>query len=350
MTIRVLQAMAGAEQGGAEAFFERLVGALHRAGVQQHVLIRRNAERAARLREAGLAPIELPFGGAFDFTTKRQFAREIGKFKPHVVMTWMNRATAMCPAGDFVHVARLGGYYDLKYYRSCDHLIGNTEDIVNYLVREGWPAERAHYVPNFVEVDPQAAPMSRAAHYTPNTAPLVVAMGRLHENKAFDTLIKAMARVPNAYLWLAGDGPQRAALEQMAQVEGIKPRTRFLGWQKEVSPLLAAADLFVCPSRHEPLGNVVLEAWACGTPVVAADAQGPGMLIDHGRNGLLVPVDDVASMAQAIGWMLGNPDSAAEMAAAGRAAFEENYSSEIVIGRYRAFFDQVVAAAGIPDA
>jgi len=350
VTIRVLQAMAGAEQGGAEAFFERLVIALHRAGVQQHVLIRRNPERAERLRAAGLTPIELPFGGALDFSTKRQFAKEIAKFKPHVVMTWMNRATAMCPKGDFVHVARLGGYYDLKYYRSCDHLIGNTEDIVNYLVREGWPAEKAHYVPNFVDADPAVEPMPRAAHWTPNTAPLVVAMGRLHENKAFDTLIKAMGRVPNAYLWLAGDGPEREALEHLAQVEGIKPRTRFLGWQEDVSPLLAAADLFVCPSRHEPLGNVVLEAWACGTPVVAADSQGPGMLIDHGHTGILVPVDDVAAMAQGIAWMLDNPDAAGEMAAAGRAVFEQSYSAATVIARYQAFFHQVVAEAGLAEA
>ncbi len=341
MTKRILQAMAGAEQGGAEAFFERLVIALHRDGVQQHVLIRRNPARAERLRAVGLNPVELPFGGMLDFATGRAFSREIAKFKPHVVMTWMNRATAMCPKGNFTHVARLGGYYDLKYYRSCDHLIGNTPDIVNYLVREGWPADRAHYVPNFVDVDADAPPMPRSAHWTPPTAPLVVAMGRLHENKAFDTLIKALARVPNAYFWLAGDGPEREKLEKLALSEGIKPRTRFLGWQTDVSPLLAAADLFVCPSRHEPLGNVVLEAWARGTPVVAADAQGPGMLIDHGRTGLLVPVDDVSAMAQAIAWMLDNPEAARTMAAAGYAAFEKDYSAPTVIARYRAFFDQV---------
>jgi glycosyltransferase involved in cell wall biosynthesis len=208
-------------------------------------------------------------------------------------------------------------------------------------VREGWAADRAHYVPNFVDVDPEAPPMSRQAHWTPTTAPLVVAMGRLHPNKAFDTLIKAMARVPNAYLWLAGDGPERENLEKLALSEGIKPRTRFLGWQKDVSSLLAAADLFVCPSRHEPLGNVVLEAWARGTPVVAADAQGPGMLIDQRHNGLLVPIDDVSAMAQAIDWMLDNPDQAQAMAAAGREAFLRDYSAPIVIARYRGFFEQV---------
>lgn len=350
MTIRVMQAMAGAEHGGAEAFFERLVIALHRDGLHQHVLIRRNPARAERLRAAGLIPVELPFGGAFDFTTKRQFAREIAKFKPHVVMTWMNRASLMCPKGDFVHLARLGGYYDLKYYRGCDHLIGNTPDIVDYLVREGWEADRAHYVPNFAEVDTDATPMSRAAHYTPQHAPLVVALGRLHENKAFDVLLRAISKVPDAYLWLAGDGPEREKLEAMALSLGIKPRTRFLGWQDDVSPLLAAADVFVCPSRHEPLGNVVLEAWARGAPVVAAEAQGPGMLIDHGKTGLLVPVDDAAAMSQAIAWMLSNRDAAQEMAAAGKAAFDAEFRAPVVISRYRQLFESLAASTAGLDA
>jgi len=333
--------MAGAPQGGAEAFFERLVIALHHHGIQQHVLIRENAERAARLRAEGLIPVELPFGGAFDFKTKRRFQAEIQKFSPHVVMTWMNRATKMCPKGDFVHAARLGGYYDLKYYKNCDHLIGNTPDIVNYLVREGFAVNKAHYVPNFVHVNRNVEPIPRSEYWTPEHAPLVVAMGRLHENKAFDVLIKAMARVPDAYLWLAGDGPEREALEALALSVGIKPRTRFLGWQDDVSPLLAAADIFVCPSRHEPLGNVVLEAWAQSTPILAADSQGPGMLINHGENGLLVPVDDVKNMAQSMAWMLDNPEACRDMAAQGLASYEQNFSEDIVIARYCDFFQNV---------
>jgi len=335
--------MAGAEHGGAEAFFERLVVALHHHGVHQHVLIRENTDRAERLRKEGLLPVELPFGGAFDFSTKRGFNREIKKFQPHVVMTWMNRATSMCPAGAFMHVARLGGYYDLKYYRSCDHLIGNTPDIVNYLVREGWPAEAAHYVPNFVHVNKVSAPVKRSTYWTPEHASLIVAMGRLHENKAFDTLIKAMGRVPNAYLWLAGDGPEREKLEALALAEGVKPRIRFLGWQDNVADLLAAADVFVCPSRHEPLGNVVLEAWAQGVPILAADSQGPGMLIDHGTNGMLVPVDDAMSMAQGLTWMLENPEASAEMAKQGHATFAKDFSEGVVIEQYCNFFRQVSA-------
>lgn len=338
--MRVIQAMAGAEFGGAEAFFVRLVIALHKAGLDQKVIIRENLQRARTLRAAGIEPVQLPFGGRLDFATGRGMKREIKNFKPDVVMTWMNRATRMCPTGDFTKVARLGGYYDLKYYADCDHLVGNTEDIVHYLGKEGWPEEKAHYLPNFV-ADHQAEPESKEDLYTPAGAPVILALGRLHENKAFDTLIKAVSRVPNVYLWIAGEGPERDTLEKLAEKVAIRPRVRFLGWREDVAALYAAADLFVCPSRHEPLGNVVIEAWAQHKPVIAADALGPGTLIDHGETGLLFPVDDDKMLADAIKYMFAVPDEAMRMAAAGRQQFEQNFTEEVVVKRYLDFFEKV---------
>jgi hypothetical protein len=160
--MRILQAMAGAQYGGAEAFFTRLVTALHRAGLEQRILIRPNEAREKALAAHGIEPVKVAFGGAWDFQSRRAFQREIRDFGPDIVMTWMNRASHFCPKGDFVHIGRLGGYYDLKYYRNCDHLIGNTEDIVQYLVDAGWPRERAHYLPNFV-TGKKGTPVSRSA-------------------------------------------------------------------------------------------------------------------------------------------------------------------------------------------
>jgi len=340
--MRVLQAMAGAPHGGAEAFFMRLVPALQRAGIQQLVVIRRNAERAAKLREAGIEPVEASFGGRLDVITPLVLRREIRGFKPHIVMSWMNRATQMCPRGNFVHVSRLGGYYDLKYYQACDHLIANTEDIRDYLVNEGWPAEKAHYLPNFAD-GAAAAPARRADLYTPERGQLILALGRLHPNKAFDVLIQALVRLPEAYLWIAGEGPLRDELEVLAQRVGVKPRVRFLGWRDDVAALLAACDVFVCPSRHEPLGNVVLEAWAQGKPVVAADAVGPGMLIDPMESGILVPVDDAAAMAGAIRAVFEDDDLRARIARGGRAIFEARFSERVVVAKYIAFFEGLLA-------
>lgn len=332
--------MAGAEFGGAEAFFVRLAIALNRTGLEQKVVIRKNPARAALLRHGEVEPIELPFGGRMDFSTTRALKREIKEFQPDVVLTWMNRATSMCPKGDFVHAARLGGYYDLKYYAACDHLIGNTQDIVEYLVEHDWPAEKAHYLPNFV-FDEDAEPLTRREFYTPNDVPLIVALGRLHENKAFDVLLSALARVPNAYLWLAGDGPLKEELQKQAEVLGIKPRVRFLGWRDDTAALLKTADLFVCPSRHEPLGNVVIEAWAQGLPVVAADSMGPGTLIENMESGVLVPIDDEILMARAIRGVLDDEDLARRIAENGYQTYQDNFTEARVVEQYLEFFKKV---------
>jgi glycosyltransferase involved in cell wall biosynthesis len=338
--MRLLQAMAGARHGGAETFFVRLAIALERAGEEQRVLIRRDRERAALLRRGGVAVRELPFGGVFDWRTRSDFRRAVAEFRPQVVLTWMSRATEACPRGDFVHVARLGGYYDLRYYRRCHHLIANTRDIVAYLERKGWPAERTHYLPNFV-VSEKAAPLSRAALSTPDDAPLALALGRLHANKAFDVLLDALARLPRLHLWLAGEGERRASLERQAARLGLGERLRFLGWRDDVAALLAAADLLVCPSRHEPLGNVILEAWAAGVPVVAAASEGPSALIADESSGLLVPVDDAAALAHAMDRVATDKALRSRLVAGGRAAHEAEFGEARVVALYRDFFKKV---------
>jgi glycosyltransferase involved in cell wall biosynthesis len=261
--------MAGGEVGGAEAFFVRLAGGLDRAGVDQRLVVRRHPARAALLRDAGLDPVELAFGGWLDATTTRRLGAEIADFAPDVVLSWMSRASRFCArarrVGGPVLIARHGGDYKLKYYRGCDHLIGNTPEIVDRLRHRGWPAERAHFIPNFVDAAPAEA-VSRQALETPPGVPVLLALGRLHRNKAFDVAIQALAELPEAVLWIAGDGKEKAALAALAERLGVADRVRWLGWRDDVAALLAAADVLVCPSRIEPLGNVIIEAWAHGRP------------------------------------------------------------------------------------
>jgi len=339
---RLLQVMAGAQHGGAEAFFCRLAIALQRAGQVQSVAIRQNPDRAATLRAASVVVTELPFGGWLDFTTRPALKRLIRAFEPDCALTWMNRASAALPAGPFIRIARLGGYYDLKYYRRSDHLIGNTRDIVDYLIRQGWPAARAHYLPNFVDAT-AAAPLDRARFDTPDDAPLVLALGRLHNVKGFDVLLHALAQRPEAYLWLAGEGPERRRLEAQAQTLGIAGRVRFLGWQADTAPLYGAADAVVCASRAEPLGNVVIEAWARHVPVIATRTPGPLSLIEDSQSGVLVPIEDADALASALGRVLGDAEFSENLAAAGWERYQAAFTERAVVQSYRDFFEQVRA-------
>jgi glycosyltransferase involved in cell wall biosynthesis len=324
--------MAGAPIGGAEAFYERATIALHQAGDQVLPVIRRDAERAARLRTAGLQPVELAFGGALDVLTKPRLGRVLRDFKPDVVMAWMQRAARFTPQGPWTLIGRFGGYYDLKYFRHCDHLVANTHDLVRSIAARGWPAECVHYLPNFADDFSGAVPADVPA---PSSTPKLLAMGRLHPNKGFDVLLRAIALLPRGHLYLAGAGPEEAALRALAAELGIMDRVTFLGWRRDIGALLAAADIFICSSRHEPLGNIVLEAWSAAKPVIAAAAQGPVELIRDGANGLLVPLEDAPAMAAAIGTLADDPVQAAELGAAGRARFAAEFAEAPVMARWR---------------
>ena len=340
--MRVMQAVAGAAHGGAETFFVSLVLALHRAGLEQLAVIRRNALRSERLRAGGVEPVELRFGGPLDLATPRALKRLARGFRPDVVVTWMSRASRLFPKGDDVRIARLGGYYDLKYYKGVDHLVGITPEIVDYVVREGWPRECAHYVPNFVELG-ATAPVARADHATPERVPLVLGLGRLHVNKAFDVLLRAVAGVAEIYLWLGGEGPERARLEALAKELRIGDRVRFLGWRTDLAALYAAADICVFPSRYEPFGIITLEAWAAGVPLIAASAAGPAGVVRPGEDALLVPIDDADALAAALCDLVRDGDLRRRLAAAGHKRWQDDFTEAAAVRNWSALFHQVAS-------
>ena len=345
--MRLIQIMASKQRGGAEAFFARLCAALaggpvHQSSVHQTIVIRRGAACRTDLAAAGLAAIEMPFLFNGDPFTRGRLARLFASSAPDVVLSWMSRAASTCPRGRFVQVGRLGGYYDLKYYAACDHLIANTRDIADYVVGHGWPRDRVHYLPNFVDERPAPA-IDRAQLATPADAPVILALGRLHSDKAFDVLLAALAELPRAHLWLAGEGPLDAALKQLAHKLGVSERVHFLGWRSDVTALLGAADCLACPSRIEPLGNVILEDWVGRRPVVAAASNGPRGLIRSGETGLLVPLEDAKALAEALGRVLGDKALAADLAGRGRAEYEAQFSRTAVTARYLDFLTKVAA-------
>ena len=195
-----------------------------------------------------------------------------------------------------------------------------------------------HYLPNFAP-DLHATPVGRQALELPD-GKLILALGRLHPNKAFDVLIRAVALVPGAHLLIAGEGPEREPLAALGR-EVLPGRLMLPGWRQDTAALLAAADVLVCSSRIEPLGNVVIEAWSAGRPVVAAASAGPRELIRPDVDGLLVPVEDPSALGEAIRRVLDDPARAAALATAGRARYETEFAETPVLARWRAFLGSV---------
>ena len=340
----VLHLLGTAGDGGAETYFVDLITALRRAGVSEAAAIRAHPGREAALKAAGVPVKTLRFGGPIDILTRTAVAGYGRLQGARLMLAWMNRAARHTPKGPWARIGRLGGYYNLKYYKGFDELVANTEDIAEWIVGQGWPAGRVRCIPNFAAAPPDGGPLDRASLNTPAGAPLLLAMGRLHESKAHDVSLQALVEIPDAFLWIAGVGPLEVKLKAMAEALGVADRVRFLGWRTDPSALYRAADVCVFPSRYEPLGNVVIQAWAHGLPVVAAASQGPGALIEDGRDGVLIPVDDAGALAAGVRRLLAEPRLAAAFAERGLGRVAAEFSETAVVAQWKTLFADYGAA------
>lgn len=159
--------------------------------------------------------------------------------------------------------------------------------------------------------------------------PLLLGLGRLSQEKGFDRLVRAipevLARVPDATLLLAGEGPERAALERLAAAAAPPERIQFLGRVEDVANLLRAVNVVCVPSRSEGLGLAAIEAMAAGVPVVAAAVGGLLEVVEDGVTGRLAAPDGLAAR---IAELLQNEEQARAMGAAARARAEAFFSLE----------------------
>jgi len=341
--MKILHIMAGRRNGGAETYCADVILSLHQAGLDQCVVMPAAAPRFAELKAAGVrcAPnvlnIALPTWQRFQVT--RLMARE----QPDIVHCWMRRAASLAPATRKPVIGWFGGYYDPKRFARCTHFVGVTRDIVAHMVKNGVPEPRARFIPTFPDIVP-ADPVARSTLSTPPDAKVLLTLSRLHQKKGLDTLLRALAGLPGAIAWLAGDGPLFKELEALADGLGVRERVRFLGWRTDRSALLQAADVCVLPSRYEPFGTVILEAWAAGKPLVACASAGPAAHVADGVTGLLSPIDDAEALRDNLQRVISDPDLARRLTAAGRAAYLGSYTREAVTSQWLDYYADLSTA------
>lgn len=234
--------------------------------------------------------------------------------------------------------------------RLTDHYVAVSNDLMDEGVRAGiFHASKVTVIPNGLK--PDHAPRSfdalakRQVLGIPQDCPVIGTITRFEPQKANDDLLHAVAlvsrRFPNLVTIIAGDGPQRAALEDLTTKLGLTERVRFLGWRSDAVELLGALDVFCMSSRWEGCPMVLLEAMAMSRPVVATDIGGVREIVVHEKTGLLVPPGDSEALAAAILRLLNTGHQREQMGTAGRHRVEREFSTERMLSAYASLYDKL---------
>jgi glycogen synthase len=247
---------------------------------------------------------------------------------------------------DRSHTMRTGLRWGLRYARTVTGC--STFTLQDARDRFGLGALDGVMVPNGVVVD--VGPADPAWEGRPSR-PYLLCLGRVVEKKGFDLLLAAYAGVPaeerSVDLVVGGDGSSLAGLRRQAEQLGVGDQVWFPGRlsREEVASAMAGATVFVMPSRLEPFGIVILEAWRAGTPVVATSRGGPPEFVHDGDDGVLVDPFDTAAFTAVLRMLLADPAGRTRIGAAGRsrcAAFDWT----VVAGTYRDLYAELLAPRG----
>lgn len=214
------------------------------------------------------------------------------------------------------------------------------------------PAGKSLVIPNGIDLPAYEGGADRAdlrgQFGLPAQAKLMVFIGRMSREKGGDVLIDAAAILARQgfkfNLWLVGEGQERSALENQVQQLGLASMTRFFGFQERVIDFLKAADVVVAPSRIESFGITVLEAMACGTPVVVTKVGGLPFLVQDGLTGLLVPENQPVALAKALGRIFDEPDLRRAMGEHAQLRAKE-FSLSGMVDRVQKIYDELIERA-----
>jgi glycosyltransferase involved in cell wall biosynthesis len=230
------------------------------------------------------------------------------------------------------------------------HVIAVSSSIRTFLCREeGLPADKISVIYNSVDLErfspqngPGARQEARRRFNLPPEALIVGGVGRLHYQKNFPLFLEVAAEVcarePRAFLVIAGEGPERDALEERSHRLGIASRVRFLGFVKEMPMLYQGLDLLLLTSHFEGTPLTVLEAMAMGVPVVASRVDGVSEVLEHGRDGLQVPPGRRDLFVEAVCRVLADPDLRRGLARAGQEKVREQFSAEAMVRQVEALY------------
>lgn len=368
LPLRVALVLPSLMVGGAEHHAVKLCRALDRQAIEPSIVLLRRGlpQELAPLLPADLPVLVAPVGRR-DPRLVPWLAQQMRARQIQVAQSFLWYADAIASAAALLapglhlvcsergdrstdyHTATRRAYDRLITFRRASNIAANSQFGASLLIRLGALPDRVSVIANGVDMAAAAlaepAPLRDMLGW-PATAHVVASVSRQVDGKGLDTLIQAVARTGGADVRVAmiGGGPLRPALEALARRLGVQERVAFLGQRSPAIPFLKACDSAVQLSEEtEHCSNSIIEAMACGRPVVATAVGGNPELVTDGRTGILVPPRDPAAVAAALLRLATDPAAAARMGARGQEAAGRRYSMDAVAAAYTALWRTAAA-------
>lgn len=366
--MRVALVITDLEPGGAEKNFVELASGIDRSRFEPLVYCLAGPPSRRRLLDRlELSGIPTAFLGArhwrnLPFVLARLF-RLLRRDRPALMQTflfhanmvgrWAAQLARVRPVVCGLRVAqrdsRLRLWLERRTGGSVARWVCVAQAVAAHAARDGGlPEARLVVIPNGVRLPPENLPQVQPEGLGMKPGQrFALFAGRLAPQKSVETLIEAAARwmrvVPDVDLVIAGDGPQRQRLVDLAQRLGIAARVHFVGFRDDVETLLGAAALVVHAAAWEGMANSILEAMAAGRAVVAADAEGMRELLEPVDPRQIVPVGDSEAMAHRTAEFLSHPTLAVVTGAANRRRAAAFFSTEAMVSAYQQLWDELLA-------
>jgi glycosyltransferase involved in cell wall biosynthesis len=339
--------------GGSELQLLLLAQGLTSGGEQVSVVnLSKPAQLAPRLHASGVGVVAMARASRFDPTPIVRLARHIRQTRPAVVHSfhWLANLYSALAIGLLPRTTRPRRVGSLRshYYLGAkgrqralidrataarmDVMVANCRALLCHAQKHRVQWKNTAVIYNGVIVP------SHVASPRVDVEVRFVSLGRLAAPKQPRDILLAAAHVPQAAVWFVGDGPERPDVQRLTDTLGLTQRVRFFGPLDEPMSVLQQADVLVLASAHEGLPNAVIEGMAAGLPVLATDVGGISEVVEHGRNGFLVPPGRPEVLADAMTRLVTTPELRHSMALRSRQLAVEGFSAETMVRGYERLY------------
>jgi glycosyltransferase involved in cell wall biosynthesis len=365
--IRIVQMITELRPSGAERCVFELTRRLDPERFDVRVLSLRGGQVAGWLARLGYPVEVLGLRGRWDAGKFVRLLRALRWWRPDVLHTHLfhadlvgRSAAALVGVPHLVHSVHVaeGRFrpWQFAWARftadACDRIVCVSPDVRDHHARlTGLPTRRYTVIPNGIDVDaytcdPGRRQSLRRQWGVGEDRCLLAFVGRLDPQKGVDVLISALshlgARREPMDVVIAGEGPLEHIVRTYAEVGEGGGRCRVLGYVHNVADVYSAADALVLPSRWEGFGLVAAEAMAAGLPVIGTNVPGLGHVVVHGETGLLVPPDDVQTLADAMAALAADEDARARYGEAGLERVRRLYDIDRNVAQHAELYEEIV--------